>query len=85
MKSALCSFAGALLLVAAGCSGYFTVDGYDAAYASAPAGYERSPRYMHHGADVYEVQGRYYRQYNNRWVVYRERPRELERRAEERR
>ena len=77
MSSALHPVAGVLLLLAAGCAGYITVDGYEAAYVDAPADYQRYPRYEHNGVAVYEVNGRYYRQYGGRWVAYRERPREL--------
>jgi hypothetical protein len=77
MKNVLPWIAGALSLLAVGCAGTLMVDGYEAAYVDVPAGYDRYPRYEHHGAPVYEISGRYYRQYNNRWVVYRERPRDL--------
>jgi hypothetical protein len=77
MKLVLHSVVGAFALFAAGCAGTLTVDGYEANYADAPAGYERSPRWDHRGAAVYEVSGRYYRSYNGRWVVYRQRPHDL--------
>jgi hypothetical protein len=86
MKTALHLIIGASLLLVAGCAHYFVVDGYEASYADAPAQYERYPRYEYRGARVYEIGGHYYREYNGRWVVYRERPRELrEWRGEERR
>jgi hypothetical protein len=77
MKTTLLSVAGLLLLLATGCAGYLTVDGYEAEYADAPANYERAPVYEHNGARVYEVHGRYYREYKGRWVYYRHKPRDL--------
>ena len=66
-----------LMLGTVACGAWFTVDGYDAQYVERPAGWEGGRRWRHHGVDVYEVNGRYYRQHEGRWVVYRERPREL--------
>ncbi|APR82227.1 Hypothetical protein A7982_07576 [Minicystis rosea] len=76
MKSAL-PLLVVLMLGAAGCAGWISVDGYEAEYASAPAEIERYPRYSYRGTYVYEVQGRYYRRYGNRWVAYRSRPADL--------
>jgi hypothetical protein len=85
MKATLASIAGLLLLFATGCAGYLTIDGNEAVYADAPADYERAPVYEHNGVRVYEVRGRYYRQYNGRWVYYRHRPRDLRESRRERR
>lgn len=85
MKLALPLTAGVLLLLATGCAGYITIDGYEAVYADAPAGYDRHPVYEHNGVRVYEVGGRYYREYQGRWVYYRHRPRDLREMRRERR
>ncbi len=58
------------------CAGTLTVDGYGAEYVERPR-IEGAHRWMHNGVAVYEVNGRYYREHSGRWVVYRERPREL--------
>jgi hypothetical protein len=67
-----------LAIFAAACAASLTVDGYDAVYIDRPADIERYPHYAYRGAVVYEVGGRYYREHNGRWIVYRERPRDLE-------
>ncbi len=72
--------AAPLSLFAVGCHSWLVVDGYEVAYVDVPGDYARYPRYDYHGVAVYEVNGSYYRQHNNRWVMYRERPRELVRR-----
>ncbi len=61
----------------AGCAATVTIDGHEAVYADAPANYERGRHWEHRGVVVYEVEGRYYRQYNGRWVYYRDRPSDL--------
>jgi predicted metal-binding protein len=38
---------------------------------------ERARRWTHRGVAVYEVNGRYYREHDGRWIVWRERPRDL--------
>ena len=77
MRPLLLSIAGALLLIAAGCNGSVKLDGLEASYVDPPAGYEKAPRFDHHGVRVYEVGGRYFREYNGRWVVFHEKPRDL--------
>ena len=79
MKLVLRSLACAMVIFSAGCAATVTVDGYEARYVDAPVEYHRYPRYEYRGATVYEIDGRYYREYNRRWVVYHERPRELRR------
>jgi hypothetical protein len=61
---------------AVACAGSLTVDGYGAVYVDRPV-IEGHRRWTHNGVAVYEVNGRYYREYNGRWIVYHERPREL--------
>ena len=61
---------------AVACAGSLTVDGYGVEYVNRPA-IEGARRYTHNGVAVYEVGGRYYREYQGRWVMYHERPREL--------
>ena len=56
------------------------VDGDDTVYVdAAPVSIETYPHYRYAGADVYYVNGRYYRRSGNRWGYYRRAPRELER------
>lgn len=76
----------ALALGLSACAGWFTLDGYDYRYVDTVS-IEGRPHYVHNGVTVYEVNGRYYRQHNGRWMEYRERPRDLqeERREEHRR
>jgi hypothetical protein len=66
-----------LALGAAACAAELTVDGYPVAYVERPILESHHRRYTHHGVTVYEVNGRYYREHNGRWIVYHERPREL--------
>lgn len=70
-------FAAPLLLFTPGCA--VTIDGYDADYVEQPAFIERYPRINYRGATVYEINGRYYRRYGHRWVVYRRNPSDLRR------
>jgi hypothetical protein len=65
-----------LALCAAACAATVTVEGYHAEYVDRPV-IEGHRRWMHHSVMVYEVNGRFYREYGGRWIVYRERPREL--------
>jgi hypothetical protein len=66
-----------LLFGAVACGGWFGVDGsYHARWVARPA-YEGHPRYRWGNYTVYEVNGEYYREHEGRWIVYRERPREL--------
>jgi hypothetical protein len=74
-------FAGALAvtLVCGACGGAY-VDAYgdEAAYVDAPpVAIESYPRYYYRGGYVYMVNGRVYRPYGNRWVVYRTPPAEV--------
>ena len=65
-------------IVLAGCGGYLTVDGYDAAYVDVPPpGIEVYPRYAVGDGYVYDVNGAYYHQHGERWVRYRSAPREV--------
>jgi hypothetical protein len=65
----------ASVALSAACVGYATVDGWDAAYVSAPPpGIYGYPRYPFHDGYVYDVGGHYYHQHNGRWVAYRSRP-----------
>ena len=67
-----------LAMFAAACAASLSVDGYEASYVERPAEIERYPHYAYRGTTVYEINGRYYREHEGRWVVYRERPRDLE-------
>ena len=68
-----------------GCGGYLTVDGYDAAYVDVPPpGIEVYPRYAVGDGYVYDVDGAYYHQHGQRWVRYRNAPREVVRGRQER-
>lgn len=66
----------ALSLAAAGCGGgYVDVGGYDATYVPAPpVAIESYPHYVYDGAVVYDVDGRFYRRHEGRWVAYRHVP-----------
>jgi hypothetical protein len=66
-------------LALAGCGGYLTVDGYDAAYVDAPPDVEAYPSYAFQDGYVYDVNGRYYHNHGGRWVAYREAPPEVAR------
>jgi hypothetical protein len=66
------AFAPALAL--AGCGGFITVDGYDAAYVDAPVGIEAYPSYEFNDGVVYDVNGRWYHNHGGRWVSYRSPP-----------
>ena len=70
------ALAAPLAFGAVACAASLTVDGYGASYVERPR-WEGHRRYTMNGAVVYEVDGRYYREHEGRWVVYRERPREL--------
>ena len=65
------------VFVMTGCAAQFeSVDGEDAMYVDAPpANVEAYPRYEVTDGFVYNVNGRYYHQHGNRWVVYRGAPR----------
>jgi hypothetical protein len=78
MKSTLLALTLAVPLAfgAAACAASLTVDGYGAEYVDRPH-IEGARRWQHNGAYVYEINGRYYREHSGRWVVYRDRPREL--------
>ncbi len=72
------------LAIAAGCAGGYVSAGVGPVTTSAeiydenpPVDIETSPRYAYHGDYVYNVRGRYYHRVNNRWMRYRERPRDL--------
>jgi len=71
--------APASLALLAGCGGYVTVDGYDAAYVEAPVNIETYPQYRFADGYAYEVNGVYYHQHEGRWVRYREAPRGMTR------
>jgi hypothetical protein len=59
------------------CHAWFSVDGtYHARWVDRPV-IEGRPRWRYHTYVVYEVDGAYYREYQGRWIVYRDRPREL--------
>lgn len=47
----------------------------DVAYV--PRNYATYPSYVYDGANVYYIDGRWYRQYGGRWVYYRSEPRDL--------
>ncbi len=71
--------------LAAGCAGYASIDGYDAAYVtSAPVGIEAYPRYRWDDGYVYDVDGRYYHEHRGRWVQFRRPPASVERERRER-
>ena len=62
----------------AGCGGFITVDGYEAAYVDAPPpGIEAYPRYEFRDGYLYDVNGRYYHQHGGRWANYRSAPPEV--------
>lgn len=70
----------ALALSVVGCAGgYVDVGGYDAEYVAAPVGIEAYPHYVYGGEYVYDVNGRFYRHYNGRWVAYHHPPPEVAR------
>lgn len=79
MRRVLWSLLIPILMAPAGCFGtYLDCDGEECELVdAAPLRYEAQPHYEYRGATVYEVDGRYYRQYGNdrRWVAYRKRPR----------
>jgi hypothetical protein len=63
--------------IAMGCTGYATVDGYDAMYVDPPPpALVAEPTYRVNDGYVYEGNGRYYHQHQGRWVAYRSLPRE---------
>jgi hypothetical protein len=76
MHRLLAVIATAFVLGISACAAELTVDGYPATYVERPR-IERARRWRHGAVEVYEVDGRYYREHGGRWVVYRERPREL--------
>jgi hypothetical protein len=76
MKRLLSAVVPALMLGLSACAATVTVDGYGAAYCDRPV-VEHARRWHHRGVVVYEVNGRYYREHEGRWIVYHERPREL--------
>lgn len=64
-------------LLAAGCAGYATVDGYDATYVEPPPPeVVVYPTYRVADGYVYEGRGHYYHMHGGRWVTYRRLPRE---------
>ena len=78
MNFTLSILASTVLVFAAGCSGWITPDGHATNYSAVPADVENHPHYLHHGDDVYEVNGRYYQRHENQWVVFQQRPGDLE-------
>jgi hypothetical protein len=71
--------AAALALSVVGCGGsYVDLQGGRAYYVNPPSGIEAFPRYAYGGAYVYDVNGRFYRQYNGRWVSYSHAPPEVQ-------
>jgi hypothetical protein len=66
-----------LMLGTVACHAWFSVDGtYHARWVDRPA-VEGRPRWRYRTYVVYEVDGAYYREHEGRWIVYRDRPREL--------
>jgi hypothetical protein len=64
--------------IGGGCEAHFaTVDGYEAEYADAPANIDAYPHYAFQDGYIYDVNGRWYHRHENRWVVYRQPPREV--------
>jgi hypothetical protein len=61
------------------CAAHFaTVDGYDAENVDgSPVNVASYPRYAFRDGYVYDVNGRWYHQHGNRWVVYRQAPGEF--------
>ncbi|MFO0749158.1 MAG: hypothetical protein U1F43_26370 [Myxococcota bacterium] len=77
MRYLLIAILAPFMLTASGCWGaYVDCDGDECDYAPAPVRYEARPQYSYRKARVYDVDGRYYRQYGNdrRWVRYRRPP-----------
>ncbi len=79
MKKIVVGVMGFLMLAASACGAWFALDGYEARWAERPR-VEGARRWTHNGADVYEVDGHFYREHQGRWAEYRERPRELQER-----
>jgi hypothetical protein len=85
LRHVLCAvpliLAAALALGSAtGCGGeYVDVGGYEATYAPPPPSIERYPHALYAGEQVYDVDGRYYRKFQGRWVSYRIVPPEVSR------
>jgi hypothetical protein len=77
MNRLLLAIVSALALGLSACAGWFTVDGFELRYVDRPT-IEGHHRWVHRGLVVYEVDGRYYREQEHRWVEYRERPRDLQ-------
>ena len=73
----------ALMLGLVACAGWFTVDGFECRYYDGNITVAGHRHFMHRGVDVYEVDGRYYRQHQGRWAEYRERPSDLQEAREE--
>ena len=82
-----------VLALGAGCTGYVTTpNGTDATITTTtgaeiyddtpPVNIETYPRYEYRGSYVYNVNGRYYHRNGNRWMRFRERPRDLDQRFE---
>ncbi|HTU59091.1 MAG TPA: hypothetical protein VMF89_11670 [Polyangiales bacterium] len=65
----------AALSLASGCFGTVRGGYVDVAYA--PANYAAYPAYTYDGANVYFIDGRWYRHDHGRWVYYRREPSEL--------
>jgi hypothetical protein len=76
MNRLLFAVGPALMLGLSACAAWVTVDGVDVRYVDRPV-IEGHRRWMHRGVVVYEVDGRFYREHQGRWIVYRERPVEL--------
>jgi hypothetical protein len=77
MKRTLLALLFPLAFAGAGCHSWIVVDGVEVAYANVDFDMERYPRYAYRGGYVYEVNGDYYGRHGQRWVRYRDRPRDI--------
>lgn len=79
MKRLLIIAVAPVLVSIAGCGGWLNVEGLDAEEVAPPPAIESGTRYTYHNnVVVYEGSDhQYYRQYNGKWVRYRERPKDL--------
>jgi hypothetical protein len=78
MNRIVLAMIASISLSTAACAGWITVDGVQVAYVDTRPLIEGRPHYLHRGRVVYEIDGRYYREHEGRWVVYRERPIDLQ-------
>ncbi len=61
---------------AAACAAWIDADGVQVRYVD-PIVTTGHKHYMYRNVEVWEVNGRYYRQHDGHWAEFRERPRDL--------